>query len=193
MGWSEPEPPRGQSLRLFPVRALRNGLRLRHWGAGFCCLKALRPPAGNVKGLAAPVPPPLGHPRLPGGAGEDPGTPVPAARAGRKPAGARSRRPSVCSRRPRRPGPALRPGSSTGGLRALGHRCSSWADSPPEPEVDPGRCGRQRSTGVRGVARPVTDAAQCLRRRLDCGPPKHRHCVCSPGGSRVTVLGNSKS
>lgn len=85
MGWSEPEPPRGQSPRLFPVRALRNGLCLRHWGAGFCCLKALRPPAGNVKGRVAPVPPPLGHPRLPGGAGEDPGTPVPVARAGRKP------------------------------------------------------------------------------------------------------------
>lgn len=127
----------------------------------------------------------------PRGSRRGPGNSCPRGQGWEEAAGARSRRPSVCSGRPGRPGPALWPGSSTGGLRALGHRCSSWADSPPEPEVDPGRCGRQRSTGVRGVARPVADAAQCLRRRLDWGPPKHRHCVCSPCGSRVTVLGNS--
>ena len=216
MGWSEPEPPRGQYPRLFEVRALGNGLCL---ASGFFSVYVTGEPVsaaskpssrlpGKREGLLAPSPPPFGHARLPGGAGEDLETPVPA-RSGlrRKPGPVpKAEVRSVCAGRPGRPSPASRPGSRTDGLggpldiaASLGptpHRSRRWWRAP-RRAASAGPGAMRTPAGVwRGAALPVTDAAQCLRRRLDCGPPERRDCLgepCSPGGSSVTVLGNSKS
>ena len=208
MGWSEPEPPRGQFPRLFEVRALGNGLCL---ASGFFSVyitgepvSAASKPSSRLPGkrerTPGPFPASLWSCKTTRGSRRGPGNSCPRSVGAAEEAGPPCLKPTSARFVPGDPaGPARLRGPAPGqtdsegpwtSLLLLG-RLPTGAGGGGGLRVgrrlqDPGRCGRQRTTGVwRGAARPVMDAAQCLRRRLDCGPPERRDRVSESSVARV--------